>query len=133
MVDTTGYGIGSGMMAVDLPLLVTLFLACFAIVFGTRHTDATEHQDGLILAIAMESVIKLVALLTAGLYILFVIFDGPGDLWRKAAESPLAMSALSYETPISRWLLLIVLSSFAIILLPRQFHVTVVENRNETS
>ncbi len=78
MVDTTGYGIGSGMMAVDLPLLVTLFLACFAIVFGTRHTDATEHQDGLILAIAMESVIKLVALLTAGLYILFVIFDGPG-------------------------------------------------------
>ncbi|WP_377295052.1 NahK/ErcS family hybrid sensor histidine kinase/response regulator [Rhizobium sp. SG2393] len=131
MVDTTGYGIGSGMMAVDLPLLVTLFLACFAIVFGTRHTDATEHQDGLILAIAMESVIKLVALVTAGLYILFVIFDGPADLWRKAAESPLAMSALTYETPVSRWLLLIVLSAFAIIILPRQFHVTVVENRNE--
>ncbi|MBD9492792.1 MULTISPECIES: PAS domain-containing hybrid sensor histidine kinase/response regulator [unclassified Ensifer] len=131
MINTSDYGIGAGQSYVDLPLLVTLFLACFAIVFGTRHTDATEHQDGLILAIAMESLVKLVALVTAGFYIVFVIFNGPAHLWSLAAESPAVQSALSYETPIARWVLLIVTSAFAIIMLPRQFHVTVVENRTE--
>ncbi|CAN7548148.1 PAS domain-containing hybrid sensor histidine kinase/response regulator [Pararhizobium sp. LjRoot235] len=131
MVDTSGYGIGAGENFIDLPLLVTLFLACFAIVFGTRHTDATEHQDGLILAIAMESVVKLLALVTAGLYVVFFLFDGPGDLWTKAISNSQVMSALEYQTPLPRWILLVVLSAFAIIMLPRQFHVTVVENRTE--
>ncbi|WP_174802720.1 PAS domain-containing hybrid sensor histidine kinase/response regulator [Martelella limonii] len=118
------YGVG-------LPLAVTLALASFAIVFGTRHTDATEHQDGLILAIAMESVIKLVAFASVGLFALFVLFDGPADLLASAREHAVAAAALSYETPISRWILLTVLSACAILLLPRQFHVTVVENRSE--
>ncbi|KSV65104.1 PAS domain-containing hybrid sensor histidine kinase/response regulator [Sinorhizobium sp. Sb3] len=131
MINTSDYGIGAGQSFIDLPLLVTLFLACFAIVFGTRHTDATEHQDGLILAIAMESLVKLVALVTAGFYIVFVIFNGPAHLWSLATESPAVQSALSYETPTARWILLIVTSAFAIIMLPRQFHVTVVENRTE--
>lgn len=131
MVDTSGYGIGAGQNFVELPLLVTLFLACFAIVFGTRHTDATEHQDGLILAIAMESVVKLLALVTAGLYVIFFLFDGPGDLWAKALANNQVMTALHYQTPLPRWILLVVLSAFAIIMLPRQFHVTVVENRTE--
>ncbi|WP_075292363.1 PAS domain-containing hybrid sensor histidine kinase/response regulator [Pararhizobium arenae] len=129
MIDTSTYGIGSGQNFIDLPLLVTLFLACFAIVFGTRHTDATEHQDGLILAIAMESLVKLLALLTAGVYIVFFVFDGPSDLWAKALENQQVMTALNYETPLPRWIMLVVLSALAIILLPRQFHVTVVENR----
>ncbi|WP_244490009.1 sodium:solute symporter, partial [Rhizobium sp. Leaf386] len=131
MVDTSGYGIGAGQNYIDLPLLVTLFLACFAIVFGTRHTDATEHQDGLILAIAMESVVKLLALVTVGLYVVFFLFDGPADLWAKALANEQVMTALQYQTPMSRWILLVVLSAFAIIMLPRQFHVTVVENRTE--
>ncbi|MCK3775960.1 PAS-domain containing protein [Ensifer sesbaniae] len=131
MINTSDYGIGAGQSFIDLPLLVTLFLACFAIVFGTRHTDATEHQDGLILAIAMESLVKLVALVTAGFYIVFVIFNGPAHLWSLATESPAVQSALSYETPTARWILLIVTSAFAIIMLPRQFHVTVVENRTD--
>ena len=129
MVDTSTYGIGSGQNFIDLPLLVTLFLACFAIVFGTRHTDATEHQDGLILAIAMESLVKLLALVTAGLYIIFFVFDGPSDLWTRAVENQQVMAALSYQTPMPRWIMLAALSALAIILLPRQFHVTVVENR----
>ncbi|UAY00470.1 hybrid sensor histidine kinase/response regulator [Ensifer adhaerens] len=131
MINTSDYGIGAGQSFIDLPLLVTLFLACFAIVFGTRHTDATEHQDGLILAIAMESLVKLVALVTAGFYIVFVIFNGPAHLWSLATESPAVQSALSYETPTARWILLIVTSAFAVIMLPRQFHVTVVENRTD--
>ncbi|MDI7862300.1 hybrid sensor histidine kinase/response regulator [Rhizobiaceae bacterium n13] len=130
MVDPSDYGIGNGnLYFIDLPLTVTLVLALFAIMFGTRHTDATEHQDGLILAIAMESVVKLVALCTVGICVVWVLFDGPADLWARAVVNDKVMQALTYETPVSRWLTLIVLSAFAIILLPRQFHVTVVENR----
>jgi Na+/proline symporter/signal transduction histidine kinase/CheY-like chemotaxis protein len=130
MLNPSDYGIGSGnLYFLDLPLLVTLVLACFAIMFGTRHTDATEHQDGLILAVAMESVVKLFAFLTAGVCVIWFLFDGPADLWQKASENELVLSALNYQTPISRWLTLTLLSAFAIIMLPRQFHVTVVENR----
>mgnify|MGYP001164624306 CR=1 FL=1 len=130
MVDPTDYGIGSGnLYFIDLALIVTLLMACFAVVFGTRHTDATEHQDGLILAVAMESVVKLVAFVTVGLTLTFLVFEGPADLWQKASDSLLATSAMNYETPLSRWLILTLLSGCAILLLPRQFHVTVVENR----
>lgn len=130
VMDPSAYGIGTGnLYFIDLPLIVAFLLACFAVVFGTRHTDATEHQDGLILAIAMESVVKLVALFTLGIFVVFSLYDGPADLWQKATESPDVMAALSHQTAPSRWILLILLSAFAIIMLPRQFHVTVVENR----
>ena len=130
MVDPSQYGIGTGnLYFLDLPLLVAMSLAMFAIIFGTRHTDATEHQDGLILAIAMESVVKLIAFFTLGFFVLFFLFDGFSDMMEKARSSAQVMQALSYETPVSRWLLLIALSAFAIVMLPRQFHVTVVENR----
>ncbi|MGQ3077872.1 MAG: PAS domain-containing hybrid sensor histidine kinase/response regulator [Allorhizobium sp.] len=130
VMDPTAYGIGTGnLYFIDLPLIVAFILACFAVIFGTRHTDATEHQDGLILAIAMESVVKLVAFWTLGVFVIWTMFDGPADLWQKATESEAVMAALSHETPASRWILLIALSAFAIIMLPRQFHVTVVENR----
>lgn len=131
MVDPGQYGIGSGnLYFIDLPLIVTLLLACFAIVFGTRHTDATEHQDGLILAIATESMVKLIAFLTVGLTVVFFIFDGPADLWERASANSLVIEAMSHETPLSRWIVLILTSAFAILFLPRQFHVTVVENRH---
>ena len=64
----------------DLALVVALVLAGFAVAFGTRHTDATEHQDGLMLAIAIESVVKLVAFLVVGGYVTFVMFDGLDDI-----------------------------------------------------
>ncbi|WP_288431460.1 PAS domain-containing hybrid sensor histidine kinase/response regulator [uncultured Agrobacterium sp.] len=130
MVDPRDYGIGSGnLYFLDLPLIVTVVMAGFAVMFGTRHTDATEHQDGLILAISMESVVKLLAICTAGVYVIFFLFDGPSHLWQLASENAQVMEAVSYHTPISRWIVLTLLSAFAIILLPRQFHVTVVENR----
>src|SRR6202050_4567475 len=61
----------------DVALFVALAMATFAVLFGTRHTDATEHQDGLMLAIATESIIKLVAFLTVGIFVTFVMFHGP--------------------------------------------------------
>ena len=130
MVNPSDFGIGSGNLHfVDLALIVTLLMACFAVVFGTRHTDATEHQDGLILAVAMESLVKLVAFATVGIAVVFFMFDGWSDLAAKASENLLVASAASYETPVSRWVLIILISAFAIVILPRQFHVTVVENR----
>ena len=71
----------------DISLVVALLLALFAVLFGTRHADATEHQDGLILAVAVESVVKLAAFLAVGLLVVFVLFDGPGDLIARLAEN----------------------------------------------
>src|SRR6202451_2667934 len=58
----------------DSALFVALFMATFAVLFGTRHIDATEHQDGLMLAIATESIVKLVAFLAVGIFVTFVMF-----------------------------------------------------------
>jgi hypothetical protein len=60
----------------DLAFLVAMVLAGFACAFGTRHIDATEHQDGLVLAIAVESLIKLVAFLVLGVFVVYGLFDG---------------------------------------------------------
>ncbi|WP_136659844.1 PAS domain-containing hybrid sensor histidine kinase/response regulator [Nitratireductor sp. XY-223] len=116
----------------DMALVVALLLAGFAVIFGTRHTDATEHQNGLILAVAMESVVKLIAFTAVGLFATFILFDGPGHLIEQARQSEAAMTALSYDTSASRWIVLTMLSAVAIVVLPRQFHVTVVENRTES-
>lgn len=115
----------------DISLVLALLLAGFAIMFGTRHTDATEHQDGLILAVAAESVVKLVAFTAVGLFVTFFLFSGPGSLVEQARQSERVMAALTYETAPARWFVLTMLSAFAIVILPRQFHVTVVENRTE--
>jgi Na+/proline symporter/signal transduction histidine kinase len=115
----------------DIALFVALAMAAFAVLFGTRHIDATEHQDGLILAIATESLIKLVAFVTVGVLVTFVMFDGPVDLFAKAMETPRAAAALTREPVWSTLLVMTLLSTVAIVLLPRQFHVTVVENHSE--
>ena len=70
----------------DLALVVALVLAGFAVAFGTRHTDATEHQDGLMLAIALESVVKLVAFLIVGVYVAFWMFGGLDEITSRLTE-----------------------------------------------
>ncbi|WP_099867868.1 hybrid sensor histidine kinase/response regulator [Pararhizobium haloflavum] len=123
--------IQSSFFLTEISLTVAFLLAAFAVIFGTRHTDATEHQDGLILAIAMESVVKLVAFTMVGFFVVFWLYDGPAELFQLARSHELAMTAMAHETSLGRWVLLTVLSAFAILLLPRQFHVTVVENRTQ--
>src|SRR6186713_438360 len=115
----------------DIALFVALSMAAFAVLFGTRHIDATEHQDGLILAIATESLIKLVAFVTVGVFVTFVMFDGPMNLFARAMEHPRAAAALTREPVWGTLITMTLLSTVAIMLLPRQFHVTVVENRGE--
>ncbi len=72
----------------DISLFVALSMATFAVLFGTRHIDATEHQDGLMLAIAAESIVKLFAFLAVGIFVTFWMFGGPGALFEAARHSP---------------------------------------------
>ncbi len=116
----------------DPPLLVAVSLAAFAVLFGTRHIDATEHQHGLMLAIAVESIVKLVAFLAVGIFVTFVMFEGPVALFAKALQRPDTTAVLTTGTSLGTMGAITLLSLSAIILLPRQFHVTVVENKNES-
>ncbi len=115
----------------DISLIVAMLLALFAVLFGTRHADATEHQDGLVLAVAVESVVKLAAFLAVGLSITSVLLGGPGNLVATLASNENVQDALAYRTSIGTWLVMTSLSGFAIIMLPRQFYVMIVENRSE--
>ncbi len=116
----------------DLALLVAVTMAAFAVLFGTRHIDATEHQEGLMLAIATESLIKLVAFLVVGIFVTFFLFDGPRDLLAKAAAKGDILPVFTDGINPATWMTMTLLSFLAIVLLPRQFHVTVVENNDET-
>jgi Na+/proline symporter/signal transduction histidine kinase len=115
----------------DIALYVAVAMAIFAVLFGTRHIDATEHQDGLMLAIATESIGKLVAFVGVGIFVTFWMFDGPLSLFARALERPDTAAVLTREPVIGTLLAMTLLSLFAIVLLPRQFHVTVVENNSE--
>lgn len=115
----------------DISFLVAILLAIFAILFGTRHADATEHQDGLMLAVSLESVVKLTAFLAIGIVTTFIVLGGIPMMFEKIQESPRSMAALTFATPPSTWLVIVMISAFAIFMLPRQFHVAIVENRSE--
>lgn len=111
----------------DIALVVTLAMAVFAVLFGTRQTDATEHQHGLMLAVATESIVKLVAFIAAGAFVTFWMFT-PTELLERAMKTPEAVRALDYAPGAGNFLTMTLLSFCAIMLLPRQFHVSVVEN-----
>src|SRR3954451_20315409 len=114
----------------DVALMVTLTMAAFAVLFGTRQTDATEHQHGLMLAVATESIIKLVAFLAAGIFVTFWMFS-PHELIERAMKTPEAVRVINYSPSIGNFLTMTLLSLCAIMLLPRQFHVSVVENSSD--
>lgn len=117
---------------IDTALLITISLALFAILFGTRHIDATEHQDGLILAVAVESVVKVLALTCVGLFVIFGLFGGPLDFIARASIDPeVGRLFSSYPVNWAKLITVTLLSFVCALLLPRQFHVTVVENHAE--
>ncbi|HEX8664893.1 MAG TPA: NahK/ErcS family hybrid sensor histidine kinase/response regulator [Beijerinckiaceae bacterium] len=113
----------------DLALVVALVLAGFAVAFGTRHTDATEHQDGLMLAVALESVVKLAAFLAVGAYVTFWMFGGLDEITSRLTERRGDFEFFARTSEPGSFLTLTLLAAFAALLLPRQFHMAVVENR----
>ncbi|MFG1477229.1 hybrid sensor histidine kinase/response regulator [Xanthobacter sp. V4C-4] len=133
LLAVLGYFAGQaaqGTLAGDLALFVACAMAAFAVLFGTRHTDATEHQDGLMLAIATESIVKLAAFLAVGILVTFFIFSGPAHLWRAARDAAVT-GPFTHGLSLENWITMTILSGGAFILLPRQFHVAVVENKGE--
>ncbi|MDR5860790.1 PAS domain-containing protein [Halomonas eurihalina] len=112
----------------DTAFYVALVMAAFAILFGTRHTDATEHHEGLIHAVAFESLIKLVAFLTLGAYVTWGMFDGLGDLLAFADIQLELQRQLAQQDFGQGFWAQTLLAMLAILCLPRQFHVAVVEN-----
>ena len=134
----------------DTAFYVALALAVFAIFFGTRHLDASERHEGLVAAIAFESIVKLVAFLAVGLFVTYGLYNGFADLFEKARSFSDLKDALTVDSTgqSSRlfkdlltmsagastyidWCMYLFLSMMAIFLLPRQFQIIVVENVNE--
>src|SRR5262249_52009167 len=93
--------------------------------------DATEHQDGLMLAIATESIVKLVAFLGVGAFVTFWLFNGPIDLFSQALKREDTAAILTRDPQFGTLLAMTLLSVIAIVMLRRQFHVAAVENTNE--
>ncbi len=119
----------------DTAFLAALLLAGFAILFGARHLDASERHEGLVAAVALEALVKLIAFVAVGLFVTYGLFDGFGDIFTRFAErfpERQELLLLGTETvPYSTWLTLSLTILLATMLLPRQFHIMVIENSRE--
>jgi len=130
--ETSGINPMLGLLGLDSTFLIALALAIFSILFGTRHIDASEHHEGIVTAIAFESIVKLFAFLAVGLFVTFGVYGGFADLFDKAAEAELQnLFTISPNGGYANWVTMILLSMLAIICLPRQFYITAVENTDE--
>ncbi len=126
---------GAAPVIQDTAFSVALLLAFFTVVFGTRHLDAAERHEGIVAAIAFESIVKLVAFTAVGLFVTYGLFEGLGDLFTQARDDsqlrPLLTPFESATGSYANWVWLTILSMLAIVFLPRQFQVTVIENVDE--
>ncbi len=110
---------------------ITLVLGVFAIIFGARRLDSSERHEGLVFAIAFESIVKLIAFLAVGFFVTYGLFNGFADIFERIKETRYGeLLFLGGGTTVSytEWASLLFLSMMAIMFLPRQFHVAVVEN-----
>jgi len=115
--------------------LVTCLMIAFTLVFGVRRLDPTERHEGMVMALAVECVVKLAAFLVVGIFVSYFLYDGVGDIFSRLAASPFRDLGSLQGKDTSyyfTWCNYLILSMSAILLLPRQFHVAVVENHDET-
>lgn len=117
----------------DTTFYITFILAIFIIWFGTRSVDVTERHEGLVAAVAFESIVKLFAFICAGVFVTYFLFNGFSDLFAfgKTHEELSALFTMNENTSYANWISMILLSMMAILFLPRQFQVGVVENIRE--
>lgn len=123
----------SSLLFNDTTTYVAIALALFASYYGTRYVDASEKRKGIVTAVAMESVLKLVFFVIIGVYVTFFVFNGFDDIYQKASllEHFKEKNTIGGLPQAINWFLLCILSMFAIFLLPRQFQVSVIENNRE--
>lgn len=118
----------------DTTTYACLALALFASYYGTRYVDASEKRRGIVTAVAMESILKLLFFLIIGIYVTYFVFDGFDDIYAKAS----VLKDFDKKNTIDglkggiNWFFLCIVSMFAIFLLPRQFHTAIVENNKES-
>jgi PAS domain S-box-containing protein len=117
-----------GTLATDTAFQVAILMAIFAILFGVRQVRADERRPGMVLAVAFESLVKLAAFVAVGLFVLFEVHGGPGDL--AGVADRIAWPPAGSDEPVG-WVAMAVVSALAFLCLPRQFHVAVVENTAE--
>ncbi len=118
----------------DTAFYIALILAVFTILFGTRSLEATERHEGLVAAIAFESIVKLIAFLAVGIFVTYGLYNGFGDIFSRARAVPELQRLFTFETGVGSyvdWCIHIFLSMMAVMFLPRQFQIMVVENVNE--
>jgi Na+/proline symporter/nitrogen-specific signal transduction histidine kinase len=124
-VSTQGFGLSGPQ---STALWVAAGLALFTILFGTRNLDADERHTGVVAAIAVEAVVKLVALVAVGSFVVWGLADGPGDMLARIDASPIA----DWHLDPGRWAGLLFTAAAAVICLPRMFQVMVVESASDS-
>ena len=122
----------NGSFLSDTAFLTAIALAVFTILFGTRHLNATEHHRGMIQAIAFESVVKLLAILAVGYFCYRLLMDSPDLLNPDWPGIQAVASGVDTEWSRVDFFVRMLLSMGAILFLPRQFQVTVVEADSHT-
>ena len=119
----------------DTAFYVALILAIFGILFGARHLDPTERHEGMVAAVAFESLVKLLTFIAIGIFVTFWLFDGWGEIVTGISHDPDYKDLLQVNTASHNSYMLIfvqnLLAMWAILFLPRQFHMAVVENTDE--
>jgi Na+/proline symporter len=125
--STSGAAIDSMPLFLDTAFLVAVTMAAFTILFGLRTVEAAVHHRGLMMAIAFESVVKLIALLAVGYFVTHEMAGGFDALMQRLRQSPELAQQIMGPAPGLNWLAIGLLAGLAILCLPRQFHVSVVE------
>jgi Na+/proline symporter/signal transduction histidine kinase/CheY-like chemotaxis protein len=127
---TEGWAAWEDRLPAHTSLALALGLAVFAILFGARRLDASEHHQGMMLAVAFESIVKLLAFLAVGLWALFAVLGGPGELLSVVSNNDHYRTLFLPLAPPEGFWIQTLLAAAALFCLPRQFHVSFVENQH---
>lgn len=121
---------------IDTAFIVALVLGLFGMLFGARHLDSSERHEGLVVAVALESLIKLIAFLAVGIFVTYGLFDGVTDIFQQFfTQFPERRDLFrigTQQTPYTKWFSMLFISMMAIMFLPRQFHIMVTEIADES-
>ena len=119
----------------DSALVAALILGLFGVLFGARHLDTSERHEGLVAAIALESLVKIVAFVAAGLFVTYGLFDGFTDIFHdfltRFPDRQHLLLIGTGENSYAHWMSMTFISMMAVMFLPRQFHIMVIENCRE--
>lgn len=120
--------------SLNMPVIVTGIMGLFIIVFATQKMESTEHHSGIVASIAFESLFKLLAFLIAGIVICYVVFSSPTEIFQRISLGRETSKFLTMPTNQSfmEWAGFTLLSGIAVMILPRQFQVAVIENTKES-